>query len=102
MPPIHSGTWMSMIITSLGGPSQLNVGPSLGGAPIFRLTNDSWAEKEGAQTEIARQAGTSPGEWVRVGCLLSEVDASTVGHRGCGPDKHSGLQMQYGIAALWA
>ena len=36
----------------------------------------------GAQADIARQAGTSPGEWVRVGCLLSEVDASTVGHRG--------------------
>ena len=47
VPPIHSGTWMSMIITSLWDPSQLNVGLSLGGAPIFRLTNDSWAKKRG-------------------------------------------------------
>ena len=72
VPPIHSGTWMSMIITSLGGPSQLNVGPSLGGAPIFRLTNDSWAEREGLSLESSKAVY-----------------------------KHSGLQMQYSIAALW-
>ena len=31
----------------------------------------------GAQADIAQQAGTSPGGWVRVGCLLSRGGMQT-------------------------
>ena len=35
------------------------------------------ADASGAQADIARQAGISPGGWVRVGCLLSRGGTQT-------------------------